>query len=135
MLRTTKRLTALSLEIALAVEAHRTNFTFPREPAGRLRPWLRRLTVMLQRRGGDERGAVDAVWAGAKKKEMGWASGPEGSPRAEANQIGHSPPDSFKSKNTLFPGTEVVFTTDRPSRSPSDALLWGMSECSGMSQG
>ena len=47
MLRTMKRLTALSLEMALEVESQRTNLTWPLAPDGRLRPWLRRLTVMF----------------------------------------------------------------------------------------
>ena len=47
-LRTIKRLTALSLEIAFEVESHLTNLTCPRAPGGRLRPWFLLFTVMLQ---------------------------------------------------------------------------------------
>ena len=38
--RTIKRLTALSLEIAFEVESHLTNLTCPLAPGGRLRPWF-----------------------------------------------------------------------------------------------
>ena len=45
MLRTMKRLMALSLGMALPVDAQRTRLTWPRPFL--LRPWLRRLTVIL----------------------------------------------------------------------------------------
>jgi hypothetical protein len=47
-LRTIKRLTALSLEIAFEVESHLTNLTCPLAPGGRLRPWFLLFTVMFQ---------------------------------------------------------------------------------------
>ena len=45
MLRTMKRLMALSLGMAFPVETHRTRLTWPRPFL--LRPWLRRFTVIL----------------------------------------------------------------------------------------
>ena len=45
--RTIKRFTALSLEIAFEVESHLTNLTCPLAPGGRLRPWFL-FTVMFQ---------------------------------------------------------------------------------------
>lgn len=46
MLRTMNRLIALSFGIAFPVDTQRTRFTCPRPCL--LRPWLRRLTVMVQ---------------------------------------------------------------------------------------
>ena len=46
--RTIKRFTALSLEIAFEVESHLTNLTCPLAPGGRLRPWFLLFTVMFQ---------------------------------------------------------------------------------------